>query len=451
MKHFSLHKDVFSQTLLFSGVFLGSLVFLFAAARLVAGAPPGCDPPGCNVAPPLRPSPGGSIDVGNDADIINIDALVGFNDLFLKGNTGETAPIYYGASEHRFYTNGTEKLTILNNGNVGIGTAGPDSKLQILGVAGTSITAPSGLALLTTNNAVGATVGIRFDVISTGQTSAAISAIQIGDTTSGAADLAFVTRSTTGGGSTGERMRITGAGNVGIGTANSASGARLTVRADDPSLQINTSLWNGNAAAANVGPALYFAGAATPVDMGHIGMAWDGAATTDSYMRFTTRGGNALGERMRITSGGNVGIGIAIPGYKLDVQGGQINASGGLCIAGVCQTSWSSVGGADNLGNHIATTNLNMSGFNITGVNTLTATKLTATTIDPVYEINGKKYATYVSDVAGGVKTEVTGTINVKCQSSNVKCQYVVDFDEQKVGSDLWLFWQTSNKNINDV
>ncbi|MBI1888420.1 MAG: hypothetical protein HYS15_00580 [Candidatus Spechtbacteria bacterium] len=27
----------------------------------------------------------------------------------------------------------------------------------------------------------------------------------------------------------------------------------------------------------------------------------------------------------------------------------------------------------------------------------------------------------------------------------------MVDFDEQKVGSDLWLFWQTSNKNINDV
>jgi len=42
---------------------------------------------------------------------------------------------------------------------------------------------------------------------------------------------------------------------------------------------------------------------------------------------------------------GNVGIGLSNPGYKLDVQGGQINASGGLCIAGVCQTSWSGVGG----------------------------------------------------------------------------------------------------------
>ncbi len=40
---------------------------------------------------------------------------------------------------------------------------------------------------------------------------------------------------------------------------------------------------------------------------------------------------------------GNVGIGILNPGYKFDVQGGQINASNGLCIAGICKTSWADV------------------------------------------------------------------------------------------------------------
>lgn len=40
----------------------------------------------------------------------------------------------------------------------------------------------------------------------------------------------------------------------------------------------------------------------------------------------------------------NVGIGVNNPAYKFDVQGGQVNASGGLCIAGDCKTGWSQVG-----------------------------------------------------------------------------------------------------------
>ena len=42
-------------------------------------------------------------------------------------------------------------------------------------------------------------------------------------------------------------------------------------------------------------------------------------------------------------TGGNVGIGTNGPIYKLDVQNGQINTSGGLCIAGTCKTGWDQI------------------------------------------------------------------------------------------------------------
>lgn len=70
---------------------------------------------------------------------------------------------------------------------------------------------------------------------------------------------------------------------------------------------------------------------------------------------------------------GNLGIGTTIPGYKLDVQGGQVNSSGGLCMAGVCKASWDEVGMNGQM-----STDLNMGNHDILAVN-----KLTVTTIDP--------------------------------------------------------------------
>jgi hypothetical protein len=70
------------------------------------------------------------------------------------------------------------------------------------------------------------------------------------------------------------------------------------------------------------------------------------AATNSGTLDFYTASAGTWGNsKLRINSSGNVGIGTMSPGFKLDVQGGQLNASGGLCIGGDCKTAWSQVGG----------------------------------------------------------------------------------------------------------
>lgn len=149
-----------------------------------------------------------------------------------------------------------------------------------------------------------------------------------------------------------------------------------------------------------------------------------------------------------VSTATNVVIGTStVSSYKLDVSGGG-RFTGSLVLEG----------GA------------NLSNQNITGVN-----KLTVTTIDPVYSIGGRKYASYVSDTIG-MKVEVYGKAKLICNdqllipnietNSNVLnpknpkdrleirnstleiggtdyCNSIIDFNKVLVGSDLWLFWQT--------
>lgn len=71
-----------------------------------------------------------------------------------------------------------------------------------------------------------------------------------------------------------------------------------------------------------------------------IGGNWDITSdlTVETPTLFIGRNGGAYT--------GRVGIGTTNPGYILDVQNGQMNASGGLCIAGDCKIAWSQVGGS---------------------------------------------------------------------------------------------------------
>jgi hypothetical protein len=95
------------------------------------------------------------------------------------------------------------------------------------------------------------------------------------------------------------------------------------------------------------------------------------------------------------------------------------------------------------------TGNLNLDGNDITGVN-----KLTVTTIDPLYNINGKKYSTYAPSVAGGVKEEYSGSAELTDKTEEGNYKYVLDFDNMEEGGDLWLWYKTvdfSEKNVQVV
>jgi len=62
--------------------------------------------------------------------------------------------------------------------------------------------------------------------------------------------------------------------------------------------------------------------------------------------------------------------------------------------------------------------------------------KLTVGTIDPVYEIDGELYATYVSDFAGGTRVETAGLVKLPESTKS----YTIDFTKLKKGTNLWLF-----------
>lgn len=135
-----------------------------------------------------------------------------------------------------FYTENTEKMRITNTGNVGIGLNNPSEKLVVVGNAYLNNTVAGGnvftliynassaanslsqLALWNNNAFSTSSVDISFYSSSASHTSAAANELRIRNGAN--APMTFFTNNT-------ERMRITGAGDVGIGT--SSPGQKLSV------------------------------------------------------------------------------------------------------------------------------------------------------------------------------------------------------------------------------
>jgi hypothetical protein len=179
----------------------------------------------------------------------------------------------------RFATNGgSERMRITSSGNVGIGTTAPDAKLSVNGVASFG----DGTALLP-------------------------SIANFGDLDTGIFFPAADTIAFSEGGV--EAMRITSAGNVGIGTTTPTTGS------DYGNLSLNGTL-----------------GGQLAFHTGGTGKQFIYSSSTDLNI-YNSIAGNLIfhtnsTERMRINSSGNVGIGTSSPDEKLTVSGDMNVVSG---------------------------------------------------------------------------------------------------------------------------
>jgi hypothetical protein len=265
----------------------------------------------------------------------------------------------------------TEKMRITSAGNVGIGTTTASITIdsgtsvlskQVVRLDSTGTTISSQAPTLTLVNdasvtqnqmsrlAFGSRSGLGTAIIS-----ADITAVYTGDGSGNgrSTDLVFGTTLQTVSQSPSERMRITSGGNVGIGTTTTAininSGAtvlsKVAIRNDSASTTRDSepptlNLINDSSVTQNQMSRLAFSarsGLAAPIISADITAIYVGDSSGNGRSSDLVFGTSLQTvsqspiERMRITSDGNVGIGIASPlaGAKLTVSGGYITQTNG--------------------------------------------------------------------------------------------------------------------------
>jgi hypothetical protein len=200
----------------------------------------------------------------------------------------------------------SERMRILTTGEVGIGTASPAYLLEIRKDSAGAI----GPTFFLQNQGGGASSGtmVAFGGTGTQQQHAAIYTKDGGiDFTS---SLIFQTKATGSGGALADRMTIVASGSVGIGTTSPVSKLHVSVAAND-GITVSDTTNSLKGVVYNTG--------GTSLSIG---------TTTNHPVGFYSN--NSL--RMTLDTAGNVGIGTASPGYKLDVAG-TLNATGAATLS----------------------------------------------------------------------------------------------------------------------
>ena len=207
----------------------------------------------------------------------------------------------------------TARLNINNQGNVGIGTTVPGQKLHVYGSGATSqilVDTSSGSfdpsIALTTAGATNEGLKLWYD--------ANVGSVYFDTVLNAAnADIHFRTKTA---GTPVEAMFIQSTGNVGIGTTSPTSKLVVNGAAND-----------------TISSAKAISKIGWLIDKGGVSLNFGGLDGTPNYGAWiqAARSTDDLAFQLLLNPlGGSVGIGTTVPAYKLDVQGGAINASGGI-------------------------------------------------------------------------------------------------------------------------
>ena len=219
-------------------------------------------------------------------------------------------------------TNGND-INNTNSGNVGVGTTAPASKLHVVG----GIYSASVIESANTN-------GFRLVVTGPGDWRGSLT--YDGGATTTRLTSATNVRTSFGSNGIADRVFLDLAGNLGINTTTPTG-----------KLHVNGGMFAP--ATSGTGSNSLFRVGALPTTNLVLDFGVD--ATTNVYTWLQSRNQTNYATNYSLAlnpNGGNVGVGTVNPGFKFDVQGGSVNASGGLCIAGDCKTAWSQVGGGSS-------------------------------------------------------------------------------------------------------
>jgi hypothetical protein len=275
----------------------------------------------------------------------------------------------------------TERMRITTAGDVGIGTSTPNSRLHV-SYTNDSATAFTGFVLSSLASTTGRYLpSIIWAYGSSGTPTFASIDVLRGSGTGGI----MVFNSADTAGTNTERMRITTAGDVGIGNTPSGTFKLEVTGAVSASTSLTTPLHSGGTAAASTLTL----------------QSTSGAGTTD-FIAFKTA---SQTERMRITTAGNVGIGsTAATAGRLTITSATDPS---VTPAGVAVVMTATVGG----------TAAEQYGVNVTGTGYSTATAVIGVRASVGHVFNNTVYAVY-GDASGQINS-VTKSYGVYGRAAN--------------------------------